>query len=129
MQAVVHAADLQDRDGGVLLPGVEGVPVMGVEALGSGETAGGAWQPARAAATIPRLDASRTGRGNETNAAKEGRVVMVLGSGSTAMDGAKHRTPGLPRDCMFCNVLLSMAASVVFDAIRWAKQGMAHGAG
>jgi len=70
-----------------------------------------------------QLDASRKGRGKETDTAKEERVVMVLGSGGAAVGGAKHRTPGHTCRRLFCNVLLSMAA------FRWAERGMKHGAG
>ena len=70
------------RGGGVVLPGVEGVPVMGVDALVSVETAGGAWQPASAAATRPSVDASRTPCGRDADTAKEERIVMVLESGA-----------------------------------------------
>ena len=111
------------RSAGVVLPGVEGVAVMGSDVCGAVETAGGAWQPASVAATRPRIDASRKGRGKETDAAKEERVVMVLGSGGAAVGGAKHRTPGHTCRRLFCNVLLSMAA------FRWAERGMKHGAG
>ena len=121
------AADAEGRPDGrggvVVLPGVEEVPVMGADVCGAVETAGGAWQPASVAATRPRIDASRKGRGKETDTAKEERVVMVLGSGGAAVGGAKHRTPGHTCRRLFCNVLLSMAA------FRWAERGMKHGAG
>ena len=55
---------------------------MGVDALVSVETAGGAWQPASAAATRPSVDASRTPCGRDADTAKEERIVMVLESGA-----------------------------------------------